>query len=143
MTVTENESIIVDDTNYLRFITKLIKDYEQSNKKVYEKIFFPFIFLSLINLKLFLFTSDLENLIIWSVVKNEVTFLPKKYKEIKLDFDRIYKGTKSVLSRQITCSTYVIDAMEFAVGRLYVSKHFNKRSKQAVYTCFIFSLLLN
>ena len=66
------------------------------------------------------------------MIKNEVTFLPKKYKEIKLDFDTVYKGTKSVMSRQITCSTFLIDTMEFAVGRLYVSKHFNHHSKKAV-----------
>ncbi len=81
--------------------------------------------------------SDLENLMVWSFIKNDVTFLPRKYKEIKLEFDKVYKGTKSIVSRQITCSNYVIEVMEFAVGRLYVSKHFNPESKMAVTKIFI------
>lgn len=69
---------------------------------------------------------------IWSIVKNEVSFLPRKYKEIKLEFDKVYRGTKSILSRQIICSNYVADSMEYAVGRLYISQHFNHHSKEAV-----------
>ena len=45
---------------------------------------------------------------------------------------KVYKGTKSLLSRSVVCSNYVIDVMEYAVGRLYVATHFNNQSKQAV-----------
>jgi predicted metalloendopeptidase len=69
---------------------------------------------------------------IWSLIKNDVSFLPKKYKEIKQEFDKIYRGTKSILSRQVICSSYVTDSMEFAVGRLYISRHFDHHSKAAV-----------
>jgi predicted metalloendopeptidase len=73
----------------------------------------------------------------WSFVKNEVSFLPKKYKDIKLEFDKVYRGTKSIISRQVICSNYVTDSMEYAVGRLYISKHFDHHSKAAVIYHFI------
>lgn len=69
---------------------------------------------------------------IWSAFKNEVNFLPKKYRDVKLDFDKIYKGTKSSHARQVVCASFVIDYMEFAVGRLYVANFFDNKSKKAV-----------
>lgn len=69
---------------------------------------------------------------IWSAVKNQLNFLPKKFREAKLEFDRVYKGSKSAHSRSFICSQIIIDSMEYAVGRLYVSEYFNNRSKQAV-----------
>ncbi|CAF0711928.1 unnamed protein product [Brachionus calyciflorus] len=108
VTIDQNEPIVVEDFRYLQFISDLIDKVDSTYKK-----------------------SDLENLIVWSAIKTEITFLPKKYKEAKLEFDKVYKGTKSSHPRIITCSSYVLDVMEFAVGRLYVMKHFNNYSKQA------------
>ena len=39
-------------------------------------------------------------------------------------------------SLAVTCSNFVIDSMEFAVGRMYVSKHFNNASKDLVIVLF-------
>ena len=35
--------------------------------------------------------SDIENLIIWSAIRKEVFFLPKKYKDAKLEFDKVIR----------------------------------------------------
>ena len=43
-----------------------------------------------------------------------------------------YKGAKPSPPREIVCSYFVLEAMDFAVGRLYVMKHFNDHSKKAV-----------
>jgi predicted metalloendopeptidase len=45
---------------------------------------------------------------------------------------KVYKGTKSTQPRVLTCTNFVNDVMEYAVGRLYVNKHFNNKSKEAV-----------
>ena len=74
----------------------------------------------------------LENLIIWTVVREKVNFLPRKYKESKLEFDKVYRGTNAISSRSISCANMVLDNMEFAVGRLYVAKYFKSTSKKAV-----------
>lgn len=65
-------------------------------------------------------------------MREKVNFLPRKYKESKLDFDKIYRGTHSMASRAISCANMVLDNMEFAVGRLYVAKYFKSSSKKAV-----------
>ena len=57
--------------------------------------------------------------------------MPKKYKEAKLEFDKVYKGAKSNPPKEITCSYIVMDSMDFAVGRMYVLKHFANNSKKA------------
>ncbi|RNA08869.1 membrane metallo-endopeptidase-like 1, partial [Brachionus plicatilis] len=108
VTINDTEPIIVDDFEYLSFISDFINKADVLYKK-----------------------SDLENLMVWSAIKNEVTSLPKKYMYAKQEFDKVYKGTKSSHPRAVTCSSYVLDVMEFAVGRLYVMRYFNNHSKQA------------
>lgn len=53
-------------------------------------------------------------------------------KLFKKNYLKVYKGTKSTQPRVLTCTNFVIDVMEYAVGRLYVNKHFNNKSKEAV-----------
>ena len=74
----------------------------------------------------------LDNLLVWTVLREKVNFLPRKYKESKLEFDKIYRGTHAMSSRAISCANMVLDNMEFAVGRLYVAKYFKPHSKKAV-----------
>lgn len=80
----------------------------------------------------------LENLIMWTILREKIQHLPLKYKEAKFEFDKVYKGTASTVPRVIYCSSYVLEVMEYAVGRLYVSKHFDEKSKRSV--SFHFSL---
>ncbi|RNA08868.1 endothelin-converting enzyme 1-like isoform X1 [Brachionus plicatilis] len=75
--------------------------------------------------------KDLDNLMIWVFIKDRTTMLPKKFKDAKLEFDRITKGTISSLPRSLICSNFVLETMEFAVGRLYVENYFNNASKDA------------
>jgi hypothetical protein len=38
VTINESEKLIVDDFNYIKFIAKLIRDYENSTNKVYYNV---------------------------------------------------------------------------------------------------------
>jgi predicted metalloendopeptidase len=58
--------------------------------------------------------------------------LPKKYKEAKLEFDKINLGSNSIPERSKTCANAVLDIMPYAVGRLYVENNFDEASKEAV-----------
>jgi predicted metalloendopeptidase len=62
--------------------------------------------------------------------------LPKKYKDAKLNFDKINVGSTSIPERSKTCANAVLDIMPYAVGRLYVKNNFNEASKKAVNTCY-------
>ena len=68
---------------------------------------------------------------IWSFVKDRSSFLPKKYKDAKLDFDKIYIGSTSIPERSKTCANAILDIMPYAVGRLYVKNNFDESSKKA------------
>jgi membrane metallo-endopeptidase-like protein 1 len=44
---------------------------------------------------------------------------------------KIVKGTVSMPTRSWVCANFVLDNMEYAVGRMYVSNYFNSESKKA------------
>ena len=68
-------------------------------------------------------------MLIWIVVKDVLSFLPKKFQNAKLDFDRVYRGTKQQAKRPLVCTNMVSNRMDDAVGRLYVSNYFDKTAK--------------
>ncbi len=106
MTISEDEPIIVYDIEFVSDICDLLTDTTIPK-------------------------SDIDNLVIWSAISKEVLFLPKKYKDAKLEFDEVYRGRKTEEPRDQTCAFLTLGAMEYAVGRLYVLDNFDKRSKQA------------
>lgn len=69
---------------------------------------------------------------IWSFVRNSMTFLPKKYNTIYNEFKRSYNSEKMTDSRILSCVNYINDAMPFVVGKIYVEKHFDRQSRDAV-----------
>ena len=58
--------------------------------------------------------------------------MSKKFKESRMEFDKVLTGIVSTPSRSLICSNFVLDTMEYAVGRMYVSNYFNNESKAAV-----------
>ncbi|CAF0964437.1 unnamed protein product [Brachionus calyciflorus] len=62
--VTENESLLVVDFGYLRGMLDIYQDALANNK------------------------DDLHNLLIWSFLKPRTGFLPKKFRDFQLDFDK-------------------------------------------------------
>ena len=44
---------------------------------------------------------------------------------------KVTRGTISIPPRKHTCSNYVLESMEYAVGRMYVKNHFDSDSKKA------------
>ncbi|CAF0711920.1 unnamed protein product [Brachionus calyciflorus] len=106
VTIDDNEIILIDDLQYLIDASKLYATLKQNN------------------------LTDLNNLLIWLFVKETIPFLPKVFQEAKLEFDKVYEGTSIKQPRSLSCSNFVNSKMEFAVGRLYVSRHFNSSSKE-------------
>ena len=69
---------------------------------------------------------------VWSFVKERTDFLPKIFKDARLDFDKAYSGTNAIAARSRTCANAALDRMPYAVGRLYVEDNFDESSKRAV-----------
>lgn len=71
-------------------------------------------------------------MLIWILVKDVISFLPQKFQDAKLDFDRAYRGTKEQPKRYLLCTNMVNSRLDDAVGRLYVSHYFDKTAKDDV-----------
>lgn len=79
-----------------------------------------------------IFPRDFDNLMLWTFIKDKTMFMSKKFKEIRQEFEKMFTGVVSVPARSLICSNFVLDSMEYAVGRMYVSNYFNNQSKAAV-----------
>ena len=65
VTITEDEVILVDDWDYLLKAVGLYYDLAKNKKR------------------------DFENLLMWLFVKDIVGFLPQRFQNTKLEFDRV------------------------------------------------------
>ena len=74
----------------------------------------------------------LDNMMAWSFIKDRSSYLPKRYKEARLDFDKVYNGQTTLAPRSRTCANAALDRMPYAAGRLYVEKYFKEDSKNQV-----------
>lgn len=108
ITITDDEVILVDDLGYVKKACSLYADLIKTQKR------------------------DLENLLMWLLVKDVINFMPKKFQNAALEFDKVFHGTSVKAKRPLLCSNMVNNKLEDAVGRLYVSKFFDKNSKKDV-----------
>lgn len=69
---------------------------------------------------------------VWSFVKDRTTYLPKVFRDARLDFDKVYAGTTASAARSRTCANAILDRMPYAVGRLYVEDNFEESAKKSV-----------
>ena len=73
--------------------------------------------------------------------------MPKRFRDIKQQFDRVSRGISAGTSRAITCASYVNGNMGFAVSKLYINQYFDKNARKEVsvitvdekYLCFSLS----
>lgn len=68
----------------------------------------------------------------WYFIKSRTAYLPKLYRNIQLEFDKVYTGATAMAPRSRTCSNAINDRMPFAVGRLYVEENFSPEAKADV-----------
>lgn len=107
VTITNTEEILVDDLPYLERAVQIYADYNGRRKR------------------------DMDNYLIWSYYKDKFQYLPKRFREIKNELDKVTKGVNTTPPRSFLCSNYVLVSMEYAVGRMYVEKYFDEDSKNA------------
>ncbi len=65
MTITENEVILVDDWKFVERAVKVFASLNKANKR------------------------DLDNFLVWKFVREATPFMSRKFREVKLDYDRV------------------------------------------------------
>jgi predicted metalloendopeptidase len=107
--ITESEPILVDELNYIINVSNLYLNASKFN------------------------SETLTNLMVWSFVKDATHYLPKLFQEARLDFDKVYRDSKTIPPRYRLCANVAINQMPFSVGRLYINESgFDDISKQSV-----------
>ncbi|CAF0789680.1 unnamed protein product [Adineta steineri] len=71
-------------------------------------------------------SRTIQNYLIWRFMMNMIESMPKKFRNIKQEFKKIYDGITSQKPRSIKCATFVTRNMGLAVSKLYIGKHFDK-----------------
>ena len=63
---------------------------------------------------------------------NRAANMPKRYRALREQFERVLRGTTAERPRSASCSSYVNSNMGFAVSKLYIEKHFDEDAKNQV-----------
>ncbi len=83
----------------------------------------------------------LQNYMIWRFMMNQATYMPTKFRAIKLTFDQIFRGISSVPSRTIICARFVNDNMGLAVAKIYIRQYFDKNARNQVIQSIIMTIV--
>ncbi len=63
---------------------------------------------------------------------NRAANMPRRYRSIREQFDRVFRGTSAERPRSITCGAYVNNNMGFPVAKLYIKKYFDENARNQV-----------
>jgi predicted metalloendopeptidase len=74
----------------------------------------------------------IQNYFIWRFMMNRAANMPRRYRSIREQFDRIFRGTSAERPRSITCGAYVNTHMGFAVAKLYIKNYFDENARNQV-----------
>ncbi|XP_060595469.1 neprilysin-4-like [Ruditapes philippinarum] len=103
VTVNDTDTVVVYAPEYLKKMIDLVDETEE---------------------------RTLTNYIIWRFMMNRVPNLPGKYRELRTEYYKAIFGSKQERVRWRDCVSYVNDNLGNAVGRLFVSKHFDEDAKK-------------
>ncbi|EDO41736.1 predicted protein, partial [Nematostella vectensis] len=100
--IKDSEQIIVPALPYLK---KMIKLIENTPKRV------------------------LSNYVVWNVIQDEVSFLSKPYRDVRLRYRERVLGSKGHKKRWKTCVMYTNELVGDVLGAAYIQHHFDQHSK--------------
>ncbi|XP_052213119.1 neprilysin-1-like isoform X1 [Dreissena polymorpha] len=130
MTIAELQKMI-PHFNWVRYLTEIFARAEVSiNVTDHVVVLAPVFFSNLTQLLSITENRTLANYLIWRIMKNRVDNLPKKYRELQVEYIKIIMGYSSETSRWRDCVTYVNNNLGNAVGRLFISRHFDENAKK-------------
>ena len=74
-------------------------------------------------------TRVIQNYLIWRFMMNRASNLPRRMRETREQFDRVFKGNSAEATRATSCAKYINDNMGFAVTRIYVENYFDDNAR--------------
>ena len=63
---------------------------------------------------------------------SEIDQMPKRFRNIKQEFTKIFREMTSERARSMTCIDYVNENMGFALSKLYINKYMDNNARSEV-----------
>jgi len=77
-------------------------------------------------------SRTIQNYLIWRFIISQIEYMPKRFRNLKEKFNKIFQGINQDKSRKIKCAQYVNGYMGLAVSKIYIDKYFDENSRQQV-----------
>lgn len=106
VTLFDNDTVMISEFSFLRNVSRILD--EESPRTV-------------------------QNYLIWLFVKQQIKYLPKKFRSIRQEFQRIFSGIVNQPKRSTVCASFVNDKMGTAVAKLYLENYFDRTSRSQVF----------
>ena len=88
-------------------------------------------------------SRTLQTYFIWCFVISQIDSMPKRFRMVKQEFNRVFQGISSEKARSIKCITYVNRYMGFALSKLYLEKYFDETARNEVFGIYFEKSRLN
>ncbi|KAK3599129.1 hypothetical protein CHS0354_016391 [Potamilus streckersoni] len=73
----------------------------------------------------------IANYLVWRMMQTMNFNLPKRFKDLSIDYDEVVYGTSTPRARWRDCAGYVNGQMGMAVGRLFIEETFDEAAKSS------------
>ena len=74
----------------------------------------------------------MQNYFIWRFLMGLIEYMPRRFRILKQEFNKIFQGIKVGKARKIKCAQFVNGYMGLAVSKLYINKYFDPHSRKEV-----------
>lgn len=105
VTLNDNDVLSVSELEFLRNATRILRSEEN---------------------------RTIQNYFVWRFLFNRMGILPKRYRTLREQFNRVAQGTTAETARSIVCANYVNGNMGFAVSKVFIGKYFDETARDEV-----------
>jgi predicted metalloendopeptidase len=74
----------------------------------------------------------IQNYFVWHFMLDQAGHLPRDYRFLKEEFERVFEDVRSPPPRTIRCGYYVNNNMGFVVSKLYIKTYFDDNARNQV-----------
>lgn len=113
VTLTENQTVSINELEFLRSAMTLLNSTKP---------------------------RTIQNYFVWRFILSRTGVLPRRFRNVREQFDRVFRGTAAERPRSVTCANYVNNNMGFAVSKVYIRTYFDESAKKEVLIRLIYSL---
>ncbi|XP_070560657.1 neprilysin-1-like [Ptychodera flava] len=104
VSVDQLEEVIVREPNYVKEVMSLVSDTDQ---------------------------RTVANYLVWRAITNLIGQLSSEFRNANTEYSSVVFGNRAEQSRNETCMNHINYVMRFATGRLFISQHYDEKSKES------------